>query len=301
MDLPVIALGVLIGLILIAGKKRSYKESRSVSPRLNEGNILGLASTADQLHISDNIRFQPPHATYDMGAFPSYGRYSVPDHPRENEWLRRFVDPSFPELRASRQMASRKEDTKAMVESWRKSILGLIRLAERNLASAKQHLELKSYAIASEAAFTSVENIGRAILHCFGEKPDLDSGQEETLGLLLPRFQGEDRLGFEKAIEIVANLSRSRLVIEQLLTGTLTSETQLFIEEQVKQAIDQALKVFSLFRRIIDDRFATEIPELRETCPKCHLLDISVWSFDQDGTTYECKTCHHTWTLPTTL
>jgi len=190
-------------------------------------------------------------------------------------------------------MATEDLEVKALLETWRKSVVGLVKLAERNLVLAKQHFGLKRFTRAVDLAATSVENIARALIHCCGEKPDIDSGQEETLRVLIRRFQGEEKSELERAIANVATIHRNKIVLQRLTAQDI--EAQLFNEAHTKEIVESASAIVSLFKRIIDDNFATEIPELEEKCPKCYSLDISISGFSQEVTTCRCNICDHRW------
>lgn len=195
------------------------------------------------------------------------------------------------------RQTARPAATKNFIENWRRSIAGLIRLAECNLQTAKLQASTLNHKAAVEAAVTAVENVARALLHCFGEKPEIDAGQEEPLKLLTRRLREQERPEFEQAIDQLVQLRSSKIVQTYLSKRNIYAP---FISKaRTEQTIETAEKIFTRFRKIIDEHFATEIPELRETCPNCHTLNITLWNFDQQGSTYECNECKHKWTQPT--
>jgi len=187
-----------------------------------------------------------------------------------------------------KSLQQRKRNAGILVKNWRKSIIGLIRLADKNLKLAKEHTELGEFKAAVEIAYTSVENIARALIHCCGGKPDLCMGQEETLRMLSCRFEGNERIEFEKAIENVAFLEYSKR----------NRHAQHPSRSTTKRILEYASKTVGLFKEIITEYFTTEIPELSEACPKCHSLYYSVLSFTRDVVRYQCKVCNHKWTNP---
>jgi hypothetical protein len=208
----------------------------------------------------------------------------LPIHPR----------PPAPGLALPPQVAGQGVASKAWVETWRKSIVGLVRLAQGNLASARRSLETRDCDAAVERGMTSVENISRALIHCYGEKPELQPGQEETLQLLSRRLNGNERTAFEKAIEVMIQLYGSRPVNEHPSTCNIGFPF-ILTKARTKRIIDSASEIVTLFTQIIHEHFATEIPELLEACPKCHAIDISMWSLSQESACYACNICGHKW------
>jgi len=186
---------------------------------------------------------------------------------------------------------------KNILENWRKSVLGLIRLAESNLQLAKSQAAVMNYKGAVEAGATSIENVSRALLHCYGEKPDLNSGQEEPLRLLARRLQGEERAQFEMAIDEALQLYMNKIVEAYLSEKSIQST--LLNEARTQQIVETAMKIVAQFRRIMVEHFGTEIAELREKCTKCGALNISIWAFDPRGAAYQCNVCGYKWIQPT--
>jgi HEPN domain-containing protein len=222
-------------------------------------------------------------------------------HPLPPRWRERIVPdypPAFPRQQLLLPPSNGAVSTENMLAVWRRSIPGLVKLAQRNLTYAKQRLDTGDYKTAVEAAVTSVENMSRALLHCYGEKPETNSGQEETLKLLSLRFKGNERIQFERAIEDIIRLHQNKIVHRYLVIHNIS--TFLHSRARATTIFDSASRINNVFERIIDEHFATEIPELREVCPKCRALDISVWSFNGNAVSYSCNLCHHRWAQPRT-
>jgi len=156
-----------------------------------------------------------------------------------------------------------KRNTKVLVEKWRKSIIGLVRLAEKNLELARERLELKYHKTAIQAASTSVENIARALIHCYGDKPDDSSGQEEALWMLSRRLEANEKRDFEKAIDTVARIGYNRSALTYLSKHNV--QTQLFDETRARQILDSASKIVSLFKNMLIEHFGEEMPALLST------------------------------------
>ena len=176
---------------------------------------------------------------------------------------------------------------KILVENWKKSIVGLVRLADRNLRLARQHLTTGDFKAAIQTAGTSVENVTRALIHCCGGKPDTDQGQEEALKLLRGRFEGNEKEELEKAADDVARVD---------VAVRTSSQTPQCSKEDAERALETASRIADLFKRILIDHFATEIPELEEgKCPKCHSLDVSTQISNQRSANSECNSWHHKW------
>jgi hypothetical protein len=187
------------------------------------------------------------------------------------------------------QQRSQNRREKTMVEEWKRSISGLIKLADQNLRLAKHHLTMGEPKIAIQTAATSVENIARALIHAYGGKPDDDLGQEEVLQLLSCRFRGKEKDEFDKSILKIVKIDvRAR----NSLNATECSA------DEAREIISLASETALLFKKILIDHFATEIPELNEKCPKCHSLDIQTLAFNQQQTNFNCLNCQNKWTEP---
>jgi hypothetical protein len=182
-------------------------------------------------------------------------------------------------------MPNENNDTKALIGRWRRSIVGLVRMADRNLQAARQLVAIKNYPAAFQAASASVENVSRALIHCYGDKPDLEPGQEEPLRLLSLRFRDAEKENFEKAIDEVARI-RKHIADRQTAEATAQS------------IVEWTSKVVDLFKQMIKERCMTEIPELRDACPRCVAIDVSTWYFNQNIAIQQCGICHYKWTEP---
>ena len=165
-----------------------------------------------------------------------------------------------PRTYRERPIPPRERSVGSLVENWRKSIIGLIELADENLKFAKERMRLGDSKAAIQSASTSVENIARALIHCYGGKPDIHIGQEEALRMLSPRFKGYQKIEFEKAIEKVSSICNV----------TCSQQTIFFDKKRANQTLEYAIETVGMFKRIIIKNFVTEIPELSEVCPKSH-------------------------------
>jgi HEPN domain-containing protein len=273
----VVWLTILFGIVLgfvIAGLKE-FSEKKQYRPQASNG----------------------AHGT--LPIVPQHIGHDILDYYRER---RRLYRRRMLELSGLRGLSGRQQITtergKSLVEGWRKSVVGLVKLAERNLTVAKECLDLKDYERAVRAASTSVDNIAHALIHCFGEKPVPGSGQEEALRMLSRRFQQDDKIEFEKAISNVACIDQNKKVLNYLSTHNINN--QIFNEARTRQIVESASKILGLFKRIMNERFVTEIPELGEACPKCRSMNIFAWGSNEEGVRYNCNVCGHKWTEPRT-
>jgi len=141
-------------------------------------------------------------------------------------------------------------------------------MAEQNLASAEKiHFAVRrDYRTAIDLALTSVENISRALIHCYGEKPDAGSGQEDALRLLSRRFQGEEKIDFEKAIDAMSRIAHKKTSFPYRAKSKSVYNLQIRSLEEIeaKQILKSASNVVSLFKRMITHNFTTEIPRLKD-------------------------------------
>lgn len=183
---------------------------------------------------------------------------------------------------------------KTMLQTWRDSIVGLIKLAQKNLKYAETCLARGDYEASVEAAATSTENMSRALLHCYGEKPELDSGQEEALRLLALRFAGKEKEDFENTIVEIIRLYNYGAV-QQWFSKHNIDSSFLVTKSSAKQVLASASNISTHFYQIIKEHFASEIPELGKACPKCHTLNITMLTRSATDATYLCGQCGHRW------
>lgn len=160
-----------------------------------------------------------------------------------------------PETLRLKPTGNKKATVRILLENWRRSIVGLIRLADENLDSARRHTEVGNYRATVHAAFTSTENIARALVHCCGGKPDPRPGQEEALRMLTRRFKGEEKEEFEKAIDSIA-----KFTLDKALLGNPTR--CLLNESRARQTLESASKTVALFKLIISTHFGEELQKL---------------------------------------
>lgn len=172
-----------------------------------------------------------------------------------------------------------------IVQQWRKSIVGLIRLAEKNLESARQHMESAQYSTAILAACTSVENVSCALIHCYGGKPEPTRGQEEPLRILSRRLNDDERYIFESAIDSIALIDNEsdllflpvydpqREALDRISFSSLSSpfassylkalRIHFLGRIKAKWTIQIVSETVKVFKKIITTHFAGEIQELQ--------------------------------------
>jgi DNA-directed RNA polymerase subunit M/transcription elongation factor TFIIS len=292
LDLPIILLGILLGLIL-AIKEIGSPEKRRVVQRSDAQSSSSLQNTPPRLPSTPT--YPPASATFSR--LDDSVANILRDAAREAHALEGAPRPIPPHRSIDRRAGNDVVDSKNLLENWRRSIIGLVRLAESNLQVAKSQAAMMNHKAAAELAATSVENVSRALLHCYGEKPDQNPGQEEPLKLLARRLRGEEKAQFERAIGEAVQLNRNRIV--QAYLSEKRIQAPVLSEERTQQILETATKIVTQFREIIDEHFATEIPELDEKCPKCGALTVGLWTFGPQGSSYQCNTCGHRWILPT--
>lgn len=150
-----------------------------------------------------------------------------------------------------------------LIEQWKQSIIGLTRLAHQNLNTAQALLKNKNYEGASKAASTSVENIARALIHCYGDKPNPTSGQEEPLKMMTNRLAEDERAEFTEAINSLAKLPRNHAVLKHLPVHNGMNNPHYYNAQRAESTVQESQKIIRLFRQIMIRHFAIEIPEIR--------------------------------------
>jgi hypothetical protein len=173
------------------------------------------------------------------------------------------------------------------IEKWKKSIVGLVMLSDHHLRLAKTHHSIANFYLATQSAATAAENISRALIHCYGEKPEIDQGQIEPLQLLSPRLEETERKDLEEAIVEVTYV--------HVNSKNLREEAE-FNSGEVLKIVESASKAVNVLKGIIVRHFAAEIPELSIACPKCQSLDLSDFSEIDGYTKHKCMNCYHEWT-----
>ncbi len=268
MEWEVIIAGCILGFVMTVLMEDRSSNKKSCKPQVNRTQT-GTTYRRMNPTMIPYWQFVPNGITYRIGGEPGV----VP-----RRW-------DLSRLRMRRQN---------LVETWCRSVVGLLRLADKNLQSAQGHLKLRNYRNCIMAASTSVENVARALIHCFGGKPDPDSGQQEPLRLSVSRLQNEEKARFEEAVNLVEYIDRNRRTLEHPSTNEIRSH--LFDESKAKEILRSASEIISLFKRIIISHFVTEIPELGEICPKCGSSESSIWGFNELTVNYQCNVCRHNWT-----
>jgi HEPN domain-containing protein len=294
MELVITILAILLGLLLahsrLASKQDNNRSTEPIYCTRNQ-NARGyfhdsladrwglLTRTNEPTLLRDNHQKQPlPQRRPASAVQPRTDYQSAPP-------IRRIEqrEPAYPQRPLQTTVENR--DTKALISTWRRSIIGLIKMADRNLQVAKQILTAKDYPAAAKAASTAVENISRALIHCYGDKPDFEPCQEEPLKILSLKIGGADKEKLEKAIKEVASI-RSQIANQQITDAT------------AQPIVQSASKVAELFKQMIREKFTAEIPELKDACPKCVALDVSTWYFNRDIAVQQCNICHYKWIGP---
>ncbi len=192
------------------------------------------------------------------------------------------------------QTSDQSVSTQTMLKTWRGSVLKLIKLAHRNSFLAQQLLQKGECWFAMNAAVTSMENMSRALLHCFGEMPEPNSGQDEALRLLARRLSAGEKQEFQKIIDESRKL-REKAAAQNLLRQQQPFPRPIPTRSTVTPIILSSTEIIKAIRQIINRHFTSEIPELLADCPKCQSPDVSVLAFDKTTTVYICSQCMHKW------
>ena len=157
-----------------------------------------------------------------------------------------------------RRPSQHRINTKTLITTWRNAITNLIFHAIENLNLAKLHMRDANYIDTVREASISVENIARAMIHCFGAKADIEPGQEEVLRMIAPKVIESRREQFLKTINIVAEIARTRKTIRQ--TSARNIQTRLVNKTIANNILESSRKIVDLYREIIHEQFSTELP-----------------------------------------
>jgi hypothetical protein len=230
MAMQLYLLGFLFGLstaiYLLSNKRENHRLSRIDEER------------------TPNRRFTPVILTPPPFLFDSHQQFSRRESPR---W--RLHSEVRSVTRGPRQKGS------VLVDNWQKSILGLIELSKRNLKLANVEYRAKNYVGAVQRASASVENISRALIHCFGGKPDLISGQVEALELIVSRFRGEKKMKFKAAIGDAVLVYQAHDA-SKIVPGTGFSTS---IQREAKRAVELSVNIVRDFHGLLNEKFGDEI------------------------------------------
>lgn len=288
MDAIVLIIGILVGLTLVARKICLHEEQKAPQRPMTQPRGI-FRRTPSQLPTATTYPSTSPFRGLD-DSVAGILRAAA----READILQGAPRPIPPR---HCQAGNDAVDVKKFLENWRRSIVGLVRLAESNLLAARTQAAMMNHKATAELSVTSVENVSRALLHCYGEKPDQSAGQEEPLRLLTRRFQGEEKARFEKMIGEAAQLYRNKII--QAYLSEKGIRAPLLSGDRTQQILETATRIVAQFRQIIDEHFATEIPEFGEGCPNCGALTVGVWTFGPQGSSYQCNICGNKWIQPT--
>lgn len=277
MEWGVILLGAILAIILVAKQETRSREKRNLSQKPSGEN-----------NPPPRINLIPPRYHYVPGDNPQFQIPNLPLPPSSHPELSLGAHYPWTPTRIATQPTTRNENRRerALVQNWKNSIIGLVKLADQNLQLAKRYMNEGTFRQTILAADTSLENMSRALIHCYGGKPETEAGQEEPLKLICGRFEGLEKEEFEKGIHITTEISAYARSILQ------TAEPN---ESQTRKMLESATHAVDLFKRVLTEHFATEIAELSEACPKCHSLNIWIGRSNPTHTNCECQICHHKW------
>ncbi len=239
MDLRILLLGIFFGLSAAVYLSLNSKEKQRPSgserrrPPILIPNPPSIPIVPPQ-HNFDHPRIYPPRDVF---------------RPRQPVWTSAF-----------RRNNNRRRIF--LVDNWQRSIMGLVELSKRNLEFAKKEFLINNCAGTIRLASASVENISRALIHCYGGKPDVHSGQIEALRLLLQRFTLEEKIQIE---EIIGNMDLVYRYKKALKKATKNNFTICSVKkEYAKQVLELSTNIVKYFRSMLIDKFGDEIPLLKK-------------------------------------
>ena len=186
--------------------------------------------------------------------------------PRSYDWRIAFDNRGrrrFRSLLDRHFLQSKENEIKHLYRNWGRTIARLVKLSEENLRHAELRLKYGEYAESVRNAAIGVENATRALLHCYGEKPNPYSGQGEALRILAARFDELRRPEFSNVIEQVTRVSMNREVLKNLPKNGVRKG--IFDRSHSIQTVETAKTVISALKQKIVTNFKDEIPEIQPT------------------------------------
>jgi uncharacterized protein (UPF0332 family) len=186
--------------------------------------------------------------------------------PRSYEWRVAFGNRDrrrFRSLLDRHFLQSKEMEITYLRRNWGGTIVQLVKLAEENIRSAELRLKYKDYAESMRNAAVAVENVTRALLHCYGEKPNSSSGQGEALRILATRFDELRKPEFSEIVDEVIRINMNREVLRNLPKSEIRKD--IFDHNHALQTIGAAKTVISAIKAIIVNEFKNEIPEIQLT------------------------------------
>jgi hypothetical protein len=274
MDWGILLLAVTLAGLWLAEKTRPLPKKK---PSMIRGEMMRLKEEARRIITQARVTNGPqrlPNSSFAV----DQTRIVPVDRAWENTFSRTF---------SQIQTRTAKPREKAMRDEWKQSVIGLLRLSDQNLMLAKAHMTMKDFKSAIQTAGTSVENITRALIHCYGGKPDDDLGQEEVLKMLSRRFSGTERNTFDEMVQEVATIHISTR--DSLQKASCS-------EKDAQEVTNLANLVNTGIKQIMIIHFTNEIPELDDRCSKCNSFDIQVRRSELQPTSFQCRSCLNSWT-----
>lgn len=145
-----------------------------------------------------------------------------------------------------------------MATTWKRAVNNLLLDATIRIGDAQRLLQSGDVVEAVLFASLSVEKIARALLHCYGIKPNTSYGQAEGLRLLHAVVKESLDEDFQKSIETVEEITAAKTSLDLMRSNNAT-QTRFIDQTTAKHICHEATKTATLYKKIIDEKFAKEL------------------------------------------
>ena len=99
--------------------------------------------------------------------------------------------------------------------------------------------------------------MARALLHCYGIRPEQNYGQAEALRLLQAIAKESQNERFQEKITIVEKITAEKASMERRLRSQ--TATDFLDKTAAEQMLSEAANVIQFYKQIIQEKFATEL------------------------------------------
>jgi len=145
-----------------------------------------------------------------------------------------------------------------MVTTWKRAVNNLLQDASIRVDDAQRLLQSGDITEAVLFASLSVEKISRALLHCYGIRPNTSYGQAEGLRLLLAIDKESLNEDFQKSIAAIEEITTAKTSLD-LMRSNNTDQTRFIDQPTAKHICHEATKIVTLYKKIIEKKFAQEL------------------------------------------
>lgn len=143
------------------------------------------------------------------------------------------------------------------VAIWRSAVNNLVQSATIHMSEAKRWLQLNNTGAAVLAACMGVEKMARALLHCYGIRPEQNYGQAEALRLLQAIAKENQNERFQEKIGLVEKITAAKASMELRLRSQ--TATDFPDKTAAEQMFSEAANIIQFYKQIIQEKFATEL------------------------------------------